>query len=141
MIILDTNVISELMHPAPEVRVVAWTDRQRRGQLLTTAVTVLELRAGADELDDGRRKRQLERDIEWALAELVGGRVLRFDRQAAYATAAWQARRKDAGRPVGNLDAQIAGIAIARGIPLATRDMGAFSDIPVKPINPRNASS
>jgi toxin FitB len=140
MIIPDTNVISELMNKTPKARVVAWAVRQRRGQLITTAVTVQELRAGAEELDDGRRRRQLESDIEWALAELVGGRILRFDRHAAYATAAWQARCKNVGRPVSTLDAQIAGIAISRGIPIATRDIGDFQDISVKLIDPWNAS-
>jgi predicted nucleic acid-binding protein len=140
MIILDTNVISELMNKTPEARVRAWADRQRPGQLLTTAVTVLELRAGAEELEDGRRRRQLEIDIEWALDELIGGRILRFDRQAAYATAAWQALCEGIGRPASTLDAQIAGIAISRGIPLPTRDVGGFEDISLKLINPWNAS-
>jgi predicted nucleic acid-binding protein len=136
MIILDTNVISELMDKAPEARVIAWADRQRRRQLLTTAVTVLELRAGAEELEDGRRRRDLENRIEWALDDLIGGRVLRFDRHAAYETAAWQARCRRAGRAVEIRDAQIAGIAIARRIPIATRNIGHFEDVGVKLINP-----
>ena len=138
MIILDTNVISELMNRTPEARVLAWAYRQRPGQLLTTAITVLELRAGAEELDDGRRRRQLEFDIGWALDDLIGGRILRFDRKAAYATAAWQAHHNSAGHPVSMLDAQIAGIAMSRGIPIATRDVSDFKDIPVKIVNPWN---
>jgi toxin FitB len=141
MIILDTNVISELMHKMPEARVLAWADRQRRGQLLTTAITVLELRTGSEKLVDSRRKRELEDDIEWALDELIGGRVLRFDRRAAYATAAWQAQQRKAGRPVDTRDAQIAGIALARNIPIATRDTDHFANLDVKIINPWTASS
>lgn len=141
MIILDTNVISELIDKTPEARVVAWANRQRWGQLLTTAVTVLELRAGAEELHDGRRRRELESRIEWAPDDLIGGRVLRFDRHAAYETAAWQTHCRRAGRPIDVRDAQIAGIAIARRIPIATRDVGDFEDISVKLINPWNASA
>jgi predicted nucleic acid-binding protein len=136
MIILDTNVISSLMYRVPEPQVLAWADRQRPGQLLTTAITVLELRAGAEGLHDGRRKRQLERDIEWALDELLGGRILSFDRKAAYETAAWQARRKRSGIPVDTRDAQIAGIALARNIPIATRDIDHFADLSIKIVNP-----
>jgi toxin FitB len=136
MIILDTNVISELMCPMAEACVVAWADRQRREQLLTTAIIALALRVGAEKLEDGRSRRQLETDIDWALDELIGGRILRFDRNAACATASWQALRSNAGCPVSILDAQIAGIAISRAIPLATRDINDFSDIPVRLINP-----
>jgi predicted nucleic acid-binding protein len=140
MIILDTNVISELINRTPEARVVAWADRQRRGQLLTTAITAMELRSGAEELHSSRRKRQLEDDIEWALDELIGGRILDFDRGAAYETAAWQAHCKRAGRSVDTRDAQIAGIALARNIPIATRDTGHFANLTVKVINPWEAS-
>jgi predicted nucleic acid-binding protein len=136
MIILDTNVISELMDQAPEARVIAWADRQRRRQLLTTAITVLELRFGVEDLEDGRRRRELEGRIERALDDLLGGRVLRFDRQAAYETAAWRARCKRVGRTVDIRDAQVAGIAIARRIPIATRNTGHFENIGVKLINP-----
>jgi hypothetical protein len=136
MIILDTNVISELINRAPEPRVVAWADRQRRGQLITTAITVLELRSGAEKLHSGRRKRRLESDIEWALDDLIGGRILSFDRRAASETAAWQARCRRAGRSVNISDAQIAGIAVARNIPIATRDVDDFANLAVRLINP-----
>jgi len=139
MIILDTNVISALINRAPEARVIAWADRQRRGQLLTTAVTVLELRSGVEELHSGRRKRQLEDDIEWALDDLIGGRILSFDRRAAYQTAARLGFCKRAGRPVDTRDAQIAGIALARNIPIATRDTDHFADLAVRVINPWDA--
>jgi predicted nucleic acid-binding protein len=136
MIILDTNIISALIHRAPDARVMAWADRQRRNQLLTTAITVLELRSGSEELESSRRKRKLETDIEWALDDLLGGRILSFDRKAAYETAAWLKRRTDAGRPVDTRDAQIAGIAVARNIAIATRDIRDFEDVGVKLIDP-----
>ena len=141
MIILDTNVISELINQEPDARVVGWADRQRQSQLLTTAITVLELRAGAEKLQSSRRRRQLESDIEWALDELIGGRILDFDRRAAYETAAWQAQRKKSGRPVNTRDAQIAGIALARSISVATRDMNHFAGLAVRVINPWDSSA
>jgi predicted nucleic acid-binding protein len=141
MIILDTNVISDLIKQAPDPRVIAWADRQRPAQLLTTAITVMELRAGVEKLDAGRRRQQLEDDIEWALDELIGGRVLRFDRRAAYETAAWQARRTRAGHPVDTRDAQIAGSALARNVPIATRDTDHFAGLEVRVIDPWTASA
>lgn len=141
MIILDTNVVSELMSPLAEACVAAWADRERRGQLLTTAITALELRRGAEKLEDGRRRRQLESSIDWALDELIGGRISRFDRHAGFAAASWEARCKNAGRPVSILDVQIAGIAISRSIPIATRDIGDFSGMPVKVVNPWEVST
>lgn len=139
MIILDTNVVSELISPQAEASVVAWVNRQRQSQLLTTAITALELRRGAEKLEDGRRRRQLESGVDWALDDLIGGRILRFDRNAADAAATWEARCKTAGRPVSILDVQVAGIAISRSLPIATRDIGYFSGIPVKVINPWKA--
>lgn len=136
MIILDTNVISELINREPDASVIGWADQQRRSQLLTTAVTVLELRSGAEKLESGRRRRQLESDIEWALDELIGGRILSFDRRAAYETAAWRAHRKRSGQPVNTGDAQIAGIALARNIAIATRDTDHFAGLAVRVINP-----
>lgn len=136
MIILDTNVISELINRGPDARVVAWADRQRRAQLLTTAITVLELLAGVEKLHSSRRRRQLESDIQWALDDLIGGRILNFDRRAAYETATWQAQRNRAGQTVNTSDAQIAGIALARNIPVATRDTDHFVGLAVRVINP-----
>lgn len=140
MIILDTNVISELINRVAEARVIAWADRQRRGQLLTTSITVLELRSGEEKLENSQRKRQLESDIEWALDDLIGGRILNFDRRAAYETAAWLAHCRRVGRIVDTRDAQIGGIALARNIPIATRDTDHFANLAVRVINPWDAS-
>ena len=139
MIILDTNVISELITDAPDPVVRAWANRQPRGDLITTSVTVMELRAGVEKLLQSRRRKRLEEDIDWALNDLLGGRVLNFDRRAAYAAAAWFGICRRAGRTVPTTDFQIAGIAISRRIPIATRDIRDFEDVGVKIINPWNA--
>jgi predicted nucleic acid-binding protein len=68
----------------------------------------------------------------------VGNRVLSFDRKAAFATAKWFGFCRRAGRPTGTSDMQIAGIAISRNIPIATRDVHDFEDISVKLVNPWN---
>ena len=108
--------------------------------LVTTAITVMELRAGVEKLLQSRRRQELEADIEWALSDLVGNRVLACDRKAAFATARWFGVCRRAGRTIETGDIQIAGIAISRNIPIATRDAYGFRDISVKLINPWNAA-
>ena len=136
MIILDTNVISAPIQAVPDARVRAWANQQRREGLVTTAVTVMELRAGIEHLLESKRRRQLDADVTWALDDLLGGRVLNFDRKAAFAAAAWHAHCRRSGRPVPTTDVQIAGIAISRRIPIATRDIRDFEDVGVKLIDP-----
>lgn len=138
MIILDTNVVSELMRRTPHPAVHAWMNAQSRESLLTTAITVMELRAGVEKLLQSRRRQELEADIDWALDDLVGKRVLSYDRKAAFATAKWFGLCRRAGRRVVTSDMQIAGIAISRNIPIATRDVHDFVNITVKLINPWN---
>jgi toxin FitB len=141
VIILDTNVVSELIKIAPDPVVKAWANRQPRDALLTTTITVMELRAGLEKLLQSHRRQKLEADIDWALDELLGGRVLSFDRRAAFATAEWFGYCRRAGRSIQTTDMQIAGIAIYRNIPIATRDIHDFEDIPVKLINPWDAQA
>jgi hypothetical protein len=76
VIILDTNVVSELMRGGPHSAVRAWMNAQSRDSLLTTANTVMELRAGVEKLFASRRRHELEADIDWVLSDLVGNRVL-----------------------------------------------------------------
>ncbi len=113
MIILGTNVISELMRSTPHPAVRAWMNSQSRDSLLTTAITVMQLRSRVEKLLKSRRRRELEADIDWALSDLIGNRVLSYDRKAVFATA-----------------------AISRNIPIATRDVHDFQGISVKLINP-----
>jgi predicted nucleic acid-binding protein len=139
MIILDTNVVSELIKHQPDPPVRAWANAQPRRALLTTSITVMELRAGVEKQLQSRRRQELEAGIDWALNDLLGGRVLDFHRRAAFAAARWYGNCRRAGRPLQTTDMQIAGIAIRRNIPIATRDIYGFRDISVKLINPWNA--
>jgi predicted nucleic acid-binding protein len=139
VIILDTNVISELMREAPNPEVRAWAGSQRREALVTTATSVMEVRVGIENLLASRRRHELEAALERMFGEYLGGGVLKFDLKAAYAAAEWQASCRRKGMTVPTADAQIAGIAISRRIPIATRDARDFEGLPIKVISPWDA--
>jgi hypothetical protein len=135
MIILDTNVISEEMKPAPDAVLHAWLQHQPRASLYTTAVCEAELLHGIALVPVGRRKRDLETAARRVLA-LLSGRILPFDSAAAPEFAEIMSTRRKLGRPIETLDAQIAAIARARGMSVATRDTGGFTDTGTALINP-----
>jgi predicted nucleic acid-binding protein len=139
VIILDANVVSELMRARGNPVVQAWARSQRRDDLVTTAVSVMELRAGVEKLLASRRRRELDAALDRTFNEFFDGRVLKFDLRAAYAAAEWQASRRRQGKTIPTTDAQIAGIAISRRIPIATRDVYDFVDLPIKVISPWDA--
>ena len=136
MILLDTNVLSELMRPAPETAVEQWLAGQPDASLFISSITEAELRYGAALLPIGKRRVALIAEIEGMLEEDFGGRVLPFDRLAAQAFAAIAADRRGAGRPISQADAQIAAIAHSRGASLATRNVSDFAGWGVEVINP-----
>ena len=135
MIVLDTNVISEEMKPAPEPMVHNWLLRQNPLDLFTTAVTEAEINFGVANLPDGKRKRDLDAAAQRILA-LFAGRILSFDSRAARVFALIAADRRRIGRPIEDFDAQIAAITRAQGMSLATRDAQDFADTGVSVINP-----
>jgi predicted nucleic acid-binding protein len=127
VILLDTNVLSELARPAPHPTVLAWARGVRPSELATTAVTEAELRYGLALLPAGQRRDALATAMEALLARLLAGRVLPFDRAAALHYADYAAARRAVGRPVATADAMIAAIARARGITtLVTRNTADF---------------
>lgn len=136
MIVLDTNVLSELMRSAPERQVVAWLDRQPAESVWITSVTAFEARMGLALLPAGRRRQTLESALTQLLTEDLENRILPFDDAAATEAAALAAKRQLAGRPVDFRDTQIAGIVLARRAVLATRNLRHFSDLSVKVVNP-----
>jgi len=135
MIVLDTNVLSEFLRPAPDERVIAWLDAQPKTDVATTAVTVFEMLYGVARLPDGLHRRRLGRAIAQQLTAF-DGRVLAFDAAAAAHTAALSAARRLAGRRIGAQDAQIAGIARSRGVMLATRNTKDFGETGVDVVDP-----
>ena len=136
MIILDTNVISDLMQPTPDARVIAWLDRQPAESIWLTSITLFELRFGLAMLPSGKRRRTLEQSLVLLLHEDLEHRVLDFDSAASIAAASLAAKRRRAGRPVDMRDTQIAGIALARHATLATRNTKHFADSGVTLVNP-----
>ena len=141
MILLDTNVLSALMRSEPEAIVVDWLDAQPSESIWTTSVTVLEIRTGLELLPSSRRRRHLEAAFERVLNEDLDQRVLAFDVAAADAAGALVARRQRAGKAVEIRDAQIAGIALARKAPVATRNVRHFTDLGVRLIDPWSSAA
>ena len=141
MILLDTNVLSALMRSEPEAIVVDWLDAQPSESIWTTSVTVFEIRTGLELLPSSRRRRHLEATFEQVLSEDLDQRVLAFDVAAANAAGALVARRQRAGKAVEIRDAQIAGIALARKAPVATRNVRHFTDLGVRLIDPWSSAA
>src|SRR5580658_8391227 len=135
MIILDSNVVSELMRPAPENRVVAWLDRQPRSSIWTTSVTVFEIRFGLQVMPLGKRRDVYARGFESLLVE-IDGRIAPFDVESAEHASALIASRKLKGRPREDRDTMIAGIVLAHRAVLATRNIRDFGDITATIIDP-----
>ena len=126
MIVLDTNVLSELMRAQADSSVIDWLDRQEQASFAITAVTVAELLYGIARLPDGRRKAGLQEVALQMLDEEFADRVLPFDEDAAVHYAALVSRRDRAGRPISMADAQIAAICRHHAATLATRNSRDF---------------
>ncbi|GAA3066244.1 type II toxin-antitoxin system VapC family toxin [Rhizobium viscosum] len=140
MIILDTNVLSELLVPSPNTTVIDWLANQQPASIFTTAITEAEILFGLRLLPEGRRRRDLEAAILPIFNDDLYGRILPFDRDAADIYATIATVRRAAGRPISQFDAQIAAIALSRGASLATRNEADFEKIGLEIINPWKAS-
>ena len=136
MILLDTNVVSELMRPSPDSGVLDWAAQQPAPNLHISAITEAELRYGAEILSHGRRRDVLLDEIEEMLRDDFDGRVIPFDSFAAKSYAAIAATRRAAGRPISVADCQIAAIARSLGAVVATRDVNDFEGCGIEMINP-----
>ena len=141
MIILDTNVVSELMEVEPAAEVEAWLDRTDESALWLTTILVFEIKGGLDKMDDGRRKRRVLAALDALLQIDFRERVLPFDLDAAMEAARLDAERERRGRPIDVRDTLIAGIAISRGAAIATRNVRHFADLPIDVINPWDAQA
>ena len=128
MIVLDTNVVSELMRVAPAELVVEWVDRHSSVEVHLTAITVAELLYGVARLPDGQRKAALAVLVEAMLIEDFDHRVIPFDEAAAAHYADIVVRRERSGRPISTADAQIAATCRSHGAMLATRNVDDFTD-------------
>ena len=136
VIVLDTNVLSALMRPVPELNVVKWLDAQATLSIWTTSVTIFELRAGISIMPEGRRRTLLQAGFDRLIEKLIEERIHPFDTPAAAESARLAGMRRRIGRPNELRDTMIAGIAITRRATLATRNTRDFENLPVPVVNP-----
>lgn len=136
MIVLDTHVLSELMRATPDRAVLDWFAGQPDDLLYTTAVTQAEVLFGLALLPSGARRDRLESAAAALFEEDLANRVLPFDSQAAPEYARICNSRRSQGRPVNQMDAQIAAIARAHRASLATRDSAGFEGLQIPLVNP-----
>lgn len=136
MIVLDTNVISELMRAVPHAGVVAWVAAQPRATLYTTSITRAEILYGIAAMPDGRRRDSLAALVEAMFSEDFSGRILPFTAEAAPHYARIVATRRQAGTPIEGFDALIAATTLSNGGSIATRDVTGFVGCGLTVIDP-----
>ena len=136
MILLDTNVVSETMRFQPDRSVVAWLDAQLAETLYLSSVSYAELLVGVAQLPDGRRKADLTSLLAGQVRELFGARLLSFDAAAAASFAVLVSQARAKGHTIGFADGQIAAIAHAHNLAIATRDTTPFAAVGLQVINP-----
>lgn len=134
MIIVDTNVVSELMRPQPAPVVVNWIRSRGRRELYTTSITLAEIRYGIERLPEGRRKRLMQITAEQVFVSFEE-QVLPFDATTAMQYAPVAGAREQAGAPIDGFEAQIASICRTYQAALATRNLKDFEDTGID-INP-----
>ena len=135
MIVLDTNVVSELMRAEPSPGVASWIRARDRRELRTTTITVAEVRYGIARLPDGRRKQVLLAAAGRVFAAFVD-QLLSVDAAAAEQYAAIASSCERAGKPIGGFDALIAGVCRSKGATLATRNVSDFEGTGIEIIDP-----
>jgi predicted nucleic acid-binding protein len=140
VIVLDTNVLSEMLRPAPDERVAAWLGSQPMSALFTTTITQAEILYGVALLPAGRRRDVLFAAVHPIFDEEMAGRVLPFDVSAATVYADLAAGRRQSGQPISQFDAQIAAIVRSRGGSLATRNIADFVACGIEVLDPWSAT-
>jgi predicted nucleic acid-binding protein len=136
VIVLDTNVVSELMRPKPEARVTSWLNKLSRQEVWITAISIFELRFGIGLRAKGQRRSHLEDSLARILEVGFHDRILNFDEQAANAAALISAKQRVTGRSKEVRDTFIAGIVSAHRAGLATRNVRHFQDLDIRVIDP-----
>jgi predicted nucleic acid-binding protein len=136
MILVDTNVVSEIMKIAPSRTVVKWLNNQRSSSLYVSTITIGEIEYGLRILPSGKRRLQLKEKFERFISLAFAQRVLAYDEAAARTYGEVMSLRKEMGRPMSVADGQIAAIARSKGFVVATRNTGDFEDCGVELIDP-----
>ncbi|WP_410842974.1 type II toxin-antitoxin system VapC family toxin [Paraburkholderia sp.] len=133
---MDTNVLSEVLRPAPVASVLAWLAKQQRAALFTTSITRGEILYGVQSLPAGSQKEMLRNAVMGIFNSDFAGQLLSFDSDAADLYANIATSRKRVGRPISQSDAMIAAITLSRGASLATRNVKDFVDCGIEIIDP-----
>lgn len=136
MIVLDTNVLSEALKPAPSPTALRWLGAQEPLSVFTTTITQAEILYGVETLPLGKRRMRLLAAVETMFAREFDGRILPFDENAARAYAGIVASRDAAGRPISQFDAMIAAIVRSHHAAVATRNTSDFQHCGIDIINP-----
>lgn len=136
MILLDTNLISEMMKVSPSPKVIHWLNQQNTTQLYVSAVTIAEISYGLHVLPNGKRRILLEQAFDSAISEAFKQRILPFDERSAHIYGNIMGERKKFGRPMSICDGQIAAIALVHEMAIATRNIKDFQDCDIELINP-----
>ena len=136
MIVLDTNVLSEIIKPTPGPRVFEWVESIPTRETAITAITVAEILYGIVRMPDGARREKLTAGAEAIFGEEFQNRILSFDADSAVEYATLVVGREVAGRPISMADAQIAAICRVHGATLATRNARDFEETGVRVVNP-----
>ncbi len=136
MIVLDTNVVSEVMRPEPNARVLDWLDAQLAETLYITSITWAELTLGLESMPAGKRKNSLVDSLKAIRSEIFGDRILPFDEAAAAHYGKLMVMTQKKGQILGMPDGQIAAIAVAQRMIVATRDASPFKAAGLRVIDP-----
>ncbi|MCY4229392.1 MAG: type II toxin-antitoxin system VapC family toxin [Alphaproteobacteria bacterium] len=136
MLVFDTNVLSELMQPAPNTGIVSWVAKRATSSLHLTTISEAELHYGLAIMPPGRRRDGLAQGLERMLRTGFANRILPFDSTAASAYAEIAATRRAMGRPMPEADCQIAAIARSRDMAVVTRNVRDFADAGIDVIDP-----
>jgi predicted nucleic acid-binding protein len=136
MVIIDTNVLSEMMRPQPKPQVIDWLSRQRATDVHTSAVTVAEVSFGLMRMPEGKKRNDLEARFQRVMKTGFGGRILAFDEAAAFEYGLIMSARYAEGRPMSVRDGEIAAIAKTKGATLATRNTRDFEGCGLELVDP-----
>jgi predicted nucleic acid-binding protein len=136
MIILDTNIISEMMKKSPDQAVADWFKSQDNNQLYITVLTVAEIKYDISLLPEGKRREKLDTDASHMFNSVFRDKILSFDYDAAHHYPIAHQHRKAVGKTMTVMDAELAAICKSNNAALATRNTKDFTDISVELINP-----
>ena len=136
MILVDTNVVSEVMKVAPSETVVTWLNNQTSSSLFISTITIGEIEYGLRILPAGKRRMRLKERFERFISLAFAQRVLPYDETAARTYGDIMGFRKEIGHPMSIPDGQIAAIAKINGLTISTRNTSDFEDCGIELVDP-----